>query len=646
MSSSAVNEAHSSASCFVPASCCPPASSSCRAGCLKLAMSSQQDEFVDDDADEHEQVASEPEQQTSSPSLSRAASTSEPKSNPIKKFGRRTRTIWSQLTRSEISGSLGDLGTLIPLLVALARQRSVLLAPALFWAGISNILTGYKWDAPICVQPMKSISAVALSELWAAEKVTAAGIMTGGLIFGIGITNLIEVINVIVPPHVVSGIQIGVGLRLASRGIQWIAALSWAGTWDCITLAIFCSALCLYWLRETPDDDQARQHRLDRSHRRREQERDHSNVLGRMLDFATCGLRPQPGQPHPVGIYLFLIGALFATIELATTDNADGQYDLPLRLFGAPVAVWALDTISPEDWRVGFFDGAIPQIPLTTLNSVISVCALAHCLYPEKRNPNCPAGKNDAVISRKEMSISVGLINIFFVPFGAMPNCHGAGGLAGQHRLGARHGASVVFLGTCKVLLAIFFGSSALTLLDAVPTSVLGVMLAIAGQELATTGFTLLVSSVEKKYEEIMAAEEAATNTDAESGEHFSRHQEDREQGWLTRNGRRRPTSKKLMLRRSTVIATVTTMVTVGTGKTSYGALSGWVTHLIYGDGLTDFFEWCERSWRRRRSESSSADNNDDAVCSNALVVATTSRSAGSGTGSSCGSVDGGTGAQ
>lgn len=112
-----------------------------------------------------------------------------------------------------------------------------------------------------------------------------------------------------------------------------------------------------------------------------------------MLDFATCGLRPQPGQPHPVGIYLFLIGALFATIELATTDNADGQYDLPLRLFGAPVAVWALDTISPEDWRVGFFDGAIPQIPLTTLNSVISVCALAHCLTQRRGIRTVQQGK-------------------------------------------------------------------------------------------------------------------------------------------------------------------------------------------------------------------------------------------------------------
>ena len=622
--------------------------------------SQQQDEFVDDD-DDTGTTAGDREQGTSA--VDHDASTSpvlaNATKNPVKKFCSRTKAIWSQLTRSEISGSLGDLGTLIPLLVALARQRSVLLAPALFWAGISNILTGYKWDAPICVQPMKSISAVALSELWSAEKVTAAGITTGGLIFFIGITNLIEVINVIVPPHVVSGIQIGVGLRLASRGIQWIAALSWAGTWDCITLAIVCSALCLYWLRETPDDDQARQRRLDRSQRRREQERDHSNILGRILDFVTCGLRPQPGQPHPVGIYLFLIGALFATIELATTDNADGQYDLPLRLFGAPVAVWALDTVQPEDWRVGFFDGAIPQIPLTTLNSVISVCALAHCLYPEKRDPNRPSGKNDAVISRREMSISVGLINIFFVPFGSMPNCHGAGGLAGQHRLGARHGASVVFLGACKVLLAIFFGSSALTLLDAVPTSVLGVMLAIAGQELATTGFTLLVSSVEKEYDEAMAAvEAAAANADTESGQGNGDLQQ-REEGWLVRNARRRPTSKKLMLRRSTVIATVTTMVTVGTGKTSYGALSGWVTHLIYGDGLTDFLSWCDRSWRSRKRRSGNGRSNggsvgDNDVCdcgdipcfsfSNActgrstLVVGTAA--AGSGTGSNCSSVE------
>ena len=56
---------------------------------------------------------------------------------------------------------------------------------------------------------------------------------------------------------------------------------------------------------------------------------------------------------------------------------------------------------------------------------------------------------------------------------------HGAGGLAGQHRLGARHGASVVFLGICKIMIAIFLGKSALALFDAFPKSVLGIMLAI-----------------------------------------------------------------------------------------------------------------------------------------------------------------------
>lgn len=62
-------------------------------------------------------------------------------------------------------------------------------------------------------------------------------------------------------------------------------------------------------------------------------------------------------------------------------------------------------------------------------------------------------------------------MNLVFCPFGSMPYCHGAGGLAGQHRLGARHGASVFFLGVTKIILAVFFGASALTLLDAFPES-------------------------------------------------------------------------------------------------------------------------------------------------------------------------------
>jgi len=203
---------------------------------------------------------------------------------------------------------------------------------------------------------------------------------------------------------------------------------------------------------------------------------------------------------------------------------------------------------------------------------------------------------NDAVISRKEVSISVGLMNLLFCPFGSMPNCHGAGGLAGQHRLGARHGASVLFLGVGKILLAIFFGKSALTLLDAFPTSVLGVMLAIAGQELATTGFTLLVRSVEDKFQ------------NNEDDEDFNLGETDEE--ILADIAKK----KSLLLRQNVVVAVTTAIVIIALGKTHYGASSGWITHLIYGDGIREI-----KLWYRVRESTSTTMSEDITPTNNHL---------------------------
>ena len=63
--------------------------------------------------------------------------------------------------------------------------------------------------------------------------------------------------------------------------------------------------------------------------------------------------------------------------------------------------------------------------------------------------------------------------------------CHGAGGLAGQYRFGARTGGSVVMLGAAKLLLALLLGGSLLIWLQAYPQSVLGVLLLFSGLELA-----------------------------------------------------------------------------------------------------------------------------------------------------------------
>lgn len=470
-------------------------------------------------------------------------------------------------------GSLGDLGTLLPLLIALSTQRSIQLAPALFFGGVSNVITGLVWDVPMCVQPMKSISAVALSENWTSGSVTAAGVITGGAVFLLGITGFVDLVNRIVPSNVVSGLQIGVGVRLASKGIKMVAELGWIDSYDCIVLGILCSILCLFWLADS-DPSSTRHDKKDNDDRR-------TDVVStsRIRNIFSCCYKPFrlfSGEKHPVGIYLFAIGAIFASVALAITKNENDHYDLPLQFFGAPVAFWAMGDVTSEDYWIGFVEGTIPQLPLTTLNSVISVCALAHSLYPEKRMRNSSPTSNDTVISRKDVAISVGLMNLLFCPFGSMPNCHGAGGLAGQHRLGARHGASVVFLGVWKILLAIFLGKSALTLLDAFPKSILGIMLTIAGQELATTGFTFLVKSVEDSIKDYDEEEQNMTIDVAKVKSH--------------------------RLRQNTVIAAITAIVIITLGKTHYGALSGWVAHMTYGGGLLELFEWYQ-SYRNPKIE-------------------------------------------
>lgn len=72
-----------------------------------------------------------------------------------------------------------------------------------------------------------------------------------------------------------------------------------------------------------------------------------------------------------------------------------------------------------------------------------------------------------------------------------MPVCHGSGGLAAQHRFGARSGASIIFLGVFKLVIGVFFGESLVGLLKRFPTALLGVMVIAAGMELLSVGESL-----------------------------------------------------------------------------------------------------------------------------------------------------------
>lgn len=131
--------------------------------------------------------------------------------------------------------------------------------------------------------------------------------------------------------------------------------------------------------------------------------------------------------------------------------------------------------ITRRAWRDGFVKGTIPQLPLSVLNSVIAVCKLSSDLFP---------GRDFTVTS---LSVTVGLMNVVGCWFGAMPSCHGAGGLAGQYKFGGRSGACVAILGACKAALGLVVGTSLAAILNRFPVGVLGVLLLFAGIELAMT---------------------------------------------------------------------------------------------------------------------------------------------------------------
>lgn len=332
-------------------------------------------------------------------------------------FKRNIRSMRFNLT--EFSGSLGDLATFIPLTAGLAFATGMDLGLILIFAGLASVLAGILFGLPIPVQPMKAIAAVAIAEGLLPGEVAAAGLVTGAVLFIVGITRFVSVLERLVPLPVVRGIQFGIGIKLILKAVDYVRDTPLFG-WDSVTLAVGLAALVL--------------------------------LFGRVRRF-------------PVALLLFVYGVFVIVHEGA----------VPVAALAIGTPQFSILLPSAADWVKGFTHGAVPQIPLTILNSVFAVCLLSGDLFPGRR------------LSSPATALSVAAMNLFTCWFGAMPMCHGSGGLAGQYYFGARTGGSMVMLGTLKFLVGLLFGSAAATVIAVFPESVLGVLLLFAGLELATT---------------------------------------------------------------------------------------------------------------------------------------------------------------
>ncbi|KAL9623923.1 MAG: hypothetical protein Q9160_001915 [Pyrenula sp. 1 TL-2023] len=345
-----------------------------------------------------------------------------------------TQNLHTLLSRplSETSGSLGDLGTFLPILVAQTLSSQISLPTTLIFSGLWNILTGALFGIPLPVQPMKAIAAVALLKGLSAGEVAAAGVFVAGCVGVLAATGLLGWFGAWVPVPVVKGIQVGAALSLVvSAGGRVLGELGWGGpSW----------ADSFVW------------------------------VVVAFLGLMVVNVYPRV----PYALVVFGLGLVFALVR---TFGKEGEGEER-----PGFEVWRPYGQVPtgREWRVGIVDAGIGQLPLTTLNSIVAVVHLAADLLPNTPTPSMTA-----------IGFSVAGMNLVGCWFGAMPVCHGSGGLAAQYKFGARSGASIIFLGTCKLIIGLVFGQSLTGVLKKFPTALLGMLVIAAGLELASVGESL-----------------------------------------------------------------------------------------------------------------------------------------------------------
>ena len=209
-------------------------------------------------------------------------------------------------------------------------------------------------------------------------------------------------------------------------------------------------------------------------------------MLGLGLSFVVEGLGMMRGGPlsaiggvlitllllnskrFPAMLCLLAYGIVVAYIEkpelFQEISNLSIRFRFPELTFGR---------ISWQDLLAGFAILGLPQAPLTLGNAIIGTVTENNRYFPDRK------------VTAKTISIDHGFMNLVSAFIGGVPMCHGAGGMAGHVRFGARTGGALVILGVIVLLTGLFLSDSVALLLQVFPRSILGVILFFAGIELA-----------------------------------------------------------------------------------------------------------------------------------------------------------------
>jgi MFS superfamily sulfate permease-like transporter len=232
----------------------------------------------------------------------------------------------------EWAGAFGDLGTLIPFVIAYITLLDVDPSSLLFVIGLSQIVVGLYYKTPFPVQPMKAIGAIATTQaaqtlVITSNTVIAAGLVTGLLWLFLGMTGLATKLAKIIARPITLGIILGLGIAFILDGIERIST---------------------NWL------------------------------IGATGLFGTLLLLTN--KRFPAMIVLLLFGIIFSIVQ--EPSLLDELRNVKLN-FQIPEFSWNKITIN--DIFIGTIFLALPQLPLTLGNAIIAIKEENNRLFPDRQ---------------------------------------------------------------------------------------------------------------------------------------------------------------------------------------------------------------------------------------------------------------------
>lgn len=229
--------------------------------------------------------------------------------------------------RNEFAGAFGDIGTDIPLLVGMAIAAGLDGTSVLVMFGIMQVLTGLAYRMPMPVQPLKAMAAIVITQKASAATLYGAGLAIGVVMLVLAVSGLLDWLARVVPKCVVRGIQLGLGLQLASVALgKFVQADGVPG------YALAAGAF--------------------------------------LITITLLGNRR-----IPAALLVVLLGVVY-TIAFHWDGSLARSFGLHLPRLHVP---------QPADIFAGFLALALPQIPLSLGNSVLATRQLAADLFPQRR---------------------------------------------------------------------------------------------------------------------------------------------------------------------------------------------------------------------------------------------------------------------